>query len=114
MRCRPTSDAGASGLIAVIGPRSEETRRLDDLVDRVVPHFIRYPLLSGKRFDFERFAFVCWQMKAGAHRRVDGLVQIVKVASEMNPSGKRRYDASAILVKLLQGEGIVCASGNRG
>jgi hypothetical protein len=41
-----------------------ETRRLDDLVDRVIPHFIRYPLLSGKRFDFERFAFVCWQMKA--------------------------------------------------
>jgi LAGLIDADG endonuclease len=91
-----------------------ETRRLDDLVGRVIPHFIRCPLLSGKRLDFERFAFVCLQMKAGAHRRVDGLAQIVKVASEMNPSGKRRYDASAILVMLLQGEGIVCASGNRG
>jgi hypothetical protein len=91
-----------------------ETRRLDDLVGRVIPHFSRYPLLSGKRLDLERFAFVCWQMKQGAHRRVDGLVKIVRVASEMNPSGTRRYDASAILAKLLQGEGIVCASGNRG
>ena len=33
-----------------------ETRRLEDILDRVIPHFERYPLLSGKRFDFERFA----------------------------------------------------------
>jgi hypothetical protein len=29
-----------------------ETRRLEDLLAHVVPHFERYPLLSGKRFDF--------------------------------------------------------------
>ena len=33
-----------------------ETRRLEDILDRVIPHFIRYPLLSGKRLDFEGFA----------------------------------------------------------
>ena len=33
-----------------------ETRRLEDILGRVIPHFERYPLLSGKRFDFERFA----------------------------------------------------------
>src|SRR6266581_5770165 len=57
-----------------------ETRRLDDLVGRVIPHFIRYPLLSGKRLDFERFVVICTSMAAGAHRRVDGLAQIVKIA----------------------------------
>ena len=67
-----------------------ETRRLDDLVDRVIPHFVRYPLLSGKRLDFERFVVICTKMAAGAHRRVDGLAEIVTLASEMNPSGKRR------------------------
>jgi hypothetical protein len=82
-----------------------ETRRLDDLVSRVIPHFERYPLLSAKRLDFERFAVICLQMTAGAHRRVDGLVRIVELASEMNPSGKRRYGASAILVKLSQVKG---------
>jgi hypothetical protein len=91
-----------------------ETRRLEDLLERVVPHFVRFPLLSGKRHDFERFAVICNAMASGAHRRRDGLVQIVKAASEMNPSGRRRYDASAIVSQLLQGEGIVCASGNRG
>ena len=88
--------------------------RLEDLLDRVIPHFERYPLLSGKRLDFERFAAVCRLMAAGAHRTSDGLIEIVELAREMNPSGKRRYDAEAILASLRQGEGIVCASGNGG
>jgi hypothetical protein len=91
-----------------------ETRRLDDLVGRVIPHFIGYPLLSGKRHDFERFAAICSMMVEEAHRRVDGLRRIVALAAEMNPSGKRRYDASAILAELSSGEGIVCAAGNSG
>jgi hypothetical protein len=91
-----------------------ETRRLDDLVGRVIPHFERYPLLSAKRLDFERFAAVCRLAAAGAHRRRAGLIEIVELARDMNPSGKRRYDAEAILASLRQGEGIVCASGNGG
>src|SRR6266540_1621991 len=91
-----------------------ETRGLDDLVERVIPHFERYPLLSGKRLDFERFASVCRLAAVGAHRKRAGLIEIVELAREMNPSGKRRYDAEAILASLRQGEGIVCASGNGG
>ncbi len=91
-----------------------ETRRLEDLLGRVIPHFERYPLLSGKRLDFEHFAAICRLMAAGAHRSRPGLVRIVELARTMNPSGKRRYDAEAVLARLQQGEGIVCASGNRG
>jgi hypothetical protein len=91
-----------------------ETRRLEDILDRVIPHFVRYPLLSGKRGDFERFAVICEHMRRGAHRNREGLIQIVKIAAEMNPSGRRRYESREILAKLVQGEGIVCASGNRG
>ena len=91
-----------------------ETRRLEDLLGRVIPHFERYPLLSSKQRDFERFARVCRLMAGGAHRTQGGLVRIVELASEMNPSGTRRYDASAILASLRQGEGIVCASGDGG
>ncbi len=92
-----------------------ETRRLDDLVGRIVPHFERYPLLSGKQLDFERFASVCRLAAGGAHRTRAGLIEIVELARMMNPSGKRRYDAEAILASLRkQGEGIVCASGNGG
>ena|SRR6266516_1814222 len=91
-----------------------ETRRVEDILERVIPHFVRYPLLSGKRGDFERFAVVCELIRHGAHRRREGLIQIVKIASEMNPSGQRRYGSGEVLADLLQGEGIVCASGNRG
>jgi hypothetical protein len=68
--------------------------------DRVVPHFERYPLLSGKRYDFDRFASVCRFMAAGAHRRRDGLLEIVELVSGMNPSGRRRYTAEAVLAQL--------------
>ena len=91
-----------------------ETRRLEDILMRVIPHFEQYPLLSGKRFDFERFALVCQSMAGGEHRTTAGLRNIVELVAGMNPSGKRRYGTEAILASLRQGEGIVCASGNGG
>ena len=91
-----------------------ETRRLEDILERVIPHFERYPLLSGKRLDFDCFAAVCRLMATGRHRDRGGLIEIVELARKMNPSGRRRYDAEAILAELRQGEGIVCASGNGG
>ena len=91
-----------------------ETRRLEDILARVVPHFESYPLLSGKRFDFERFARICHAMAAGEHRTKSGLIGIVELTAQMNPSGRRRYTAEEILASLRQGEGIVCASGNGG
>src|SRR3954451_4181305 len=77
-----------------------ETRRLEDILERVVPHFEQYPLLSGKQNDFERFASVCRLMAAGAHRRRDGLIEIVELVRVMNPSGRRRYAAEAILATI--------------
>ena len=77
-----------------------ETRRLEDLLDRVIPHFERYPLLSAKRHDFERFAAVCRLMADDAHRSRDGLVEIVELVREMNPSGHRRYAAEAIIASI--------------
>jgi hypothetical protein len=91
-----------------------ETRRLEDILDRVIPHFHAYPLLSSKRLDLERFVRICRSMAAGEHRTTDGLVRIAELAAQMNPSGKRRYATEDILASLRQGEGIVCASGNGG
>jgi hypothetical protein len=91
-----------------------ETRCLQDILEHVIPHFEQYPLISGKRLDFERFAAVCRLLAVGAHRTREGLMEVVELARDMNPSGRRRYDAAAILAKLRHGEGIVCASGNGG
>ena len=81
-----------------------ETRRLDDLVDRVIPHFRRYPLLSAKRRDFERFAVICLRMRDGEHRSRRGLISIVSIAGDMNADGRRRYDPWAIWSSLIRAE----------
>ena len=91
-----------------------EVRNIRDLVERVVPHFRRFPLLSAKQADVEHFALVCERMREGGHRTAAGFGEIVKVAMQMNASGKRKYTGSEILNSLQSGEGIVCATRNRG
>ncbi len=79
-----------------------EVRSLPLLVDRVIPHFRRYPLLSGKQRDFELFASVCERMVRGEHRSAAGLSEIVRLAGAMNPSGKRGYAPAMILQSLAE------------
>lgn len=73
-----------------------EVRSLPLIVASVVPHFQAHPLLSGKRHDFEAFADICDRMTRGRHREPVGLIEIVRLAGSMNPSGKRGYEPEAI------------------
>ena len=66
----------------------------------VIPHFRRYPLLSGKHRDFELFADICERMARGEHLLRSGLLEIVRLAGEMNPSGKRGYSTDLVVQNL--------------
>ncbi len=77
-----------------------EVRSLPFLLERVLPHFRAYPLLSGKRRDFELLDRICRSMAEGRHLTVDGLAGIVRLAAQMNPSGSRRYRPDEILERL--------------
>ncbi len=77
-------------------------RSLPLLVARVIPHFRQYPILSGKRKDFELFAAICERMTGGHHRTPAGLTEIVRLAGEMNPSGKRGYPTGVVLQALMR------------
>jgi hypothetical protein len=79
-----------------------EVRSLPLLIERVIPHFHRYPLRSGKRNDFELFASTCEAMARGRHLEPDGLREIVRWADAMNPSGTRRYASEQIIGSLLR------------
>jgi hypothetical protein len=79
-----------------------EVRSLPLLVARVVPHYRRYPLLSGKQRDFEAFADICLRMAEGQHRNAVDLGEIVRLAASMNPSGKRGYEAAEIIAHLAE------------
>ena len=79
-----------------------EVRSLPLILERVIPHFRRYPLRSGKHRDFELFAEICERMARGEHRSAAGLKEIVRLAGQMNPSGKRRFLPELILQSLVE------------
>ena len=91
-----------------------EVRNVQDLVEKVLPHFHAYPLASSKQHDVERFAKICRIIYETRHLEEKGLLEIVEIAMAMNPSGKRKYQANDILKSLGSGERIVYATGNRG
>ena len=91
-----------------------EVRNVQDLVQRVLPHFQTFPLLSPKQDDVVRFNEICRIVGEGGHTQLDGFECIVRTAMQMNPSGKRKYAEDEILNSLRSGEGIVCATGNGG
>ena len=68
-----------------------EIRSLDDLINKVIPHFEKYPLLSQKQKDFKFFKQVCLLMQRNLHRNKNGLRRIINFAFMMNSSGKRKY-----------------------
>ena len=73
-----------------------EVRSVDELVERVIPHFEEIPLLSGKQRDFELFAQICQMMYQGSHHEEEGFKRILDLAFEMNPSGIRKYTKEEI------------------
>jgi hypothetical protein len=91
-----------------------EIRKVSELAAKVLSHFRTYPLMSSKKADFERFARICELVNGGEHLKQKGLEEIVRLAMEMNPSGKRKYIGSDILKSLRSGERIVYAAGNCG
>lgn len=91
-----------------------EVRRVENLVEIVLPHFKAYPLLSAKMNDVNHLADICELIRNEQHLLEDGFREIVRLAMLMNPSGKRKYAGDEILNSLRLGEGIVYATGNGG
>jgi hypothetical protein len=91
-----------------------EVREVKSLMERVLPHVRTFPLMSSKQADVMRFERICQLAYLDRHLEIDGFEQVVRIAIEMNPSGKRKYSGSDILKSLRSGERIVCATGNCG
>ncbi len=67
-----------------------EVRSLKDLVDRIIPHFEKYPLLSEKQAAFQAFRSICLEMIDLKHLDSIALQSILQRAGKIN-SGKRKY-----------------------
>ena len=74
-----------------------EVRSIRDLVERIIPHFQKYPLKTNKLSDFKLFVKICKLVNSNHHRNSRELKRIIEMAYKMNESGKRRYSKSKLL-----------------
>ena len=74
-----------------------EVRSVSDLIEKIIPHFQKFPLQGGKANDFRIFTEICKDVRSNLHRNRKHLPIIIEKAYQMNPSGKRRYEAKDLL-----------------
>ena len=67
---------------------SVESRR--SIKEKIIPHFIQYPLQSRKAEDFLLFRKIVEAMERKEHHDIDMFVHLVNLAFCMNPHGKNR------------------------
>lgn len=77
-----------------------EIRSLKPLMEVIIPHFRKYPLLSSKSKDFDKFVAICNMLVKNQHLTVTGFKQILDLAFGMNGFGARRYKKEYILDSL--------------
>lgn len=77
-----------------------EVRSINDLIQFIIPHFIRFPLITAKKNDFDKFVKICEYIHKNWHLNRDYLLQIIEWAYQMNLSGKKKYPKE-FLLKLL-------------
>jgi len=71
-------------------------RRRSDLLERIIPFFLRHPLRTAKRYDFDKFAQCVELIEAGSHLTHRGLVELAEIAQTMNRR-KPRHELIRIL-----------------
>ena len=60
-----------------------------DLIERIVPFFIKHSLKTKKNVDFIKFRHVLQLMEAGVHLTAEGIDEIRKIAAQMNRGNSR-------------------------
>ena len=63
-------------------------RDLDCILQKVIPLFEKYKLLTKKKHDFIRFRKIVLMMKNGEHLTHEGIEKIFKIAEKMNTKDK--------------------------
>ncbi len=79
-----------------------EVNNFKAIVENVIPFFNRFGFLSSKKKrDFGKFKQLAAIIQEGRHLTEDGIREVVRIRSDMNDGGKRRYSDAEILGKLV-------------
>lgn len=75
-----------------------EVNDLRAILENVIPFFDHYSFLSAKKIrDFAKFKQLASLLSEERHKGIEGIQEILKVRSDMNDGGKRRYTDDLIL-----------------
>jgi LAGLIDADG DNA endonuclease family protein len=75
-----------------------EVNNLQPILYNAIPFFRRFHFLSAKKKrDFAKFVDLAELFKAGRHLRREGIEEILRIRSDMNDGGNRRYADEDIL-----------------
>ena len=75
-----------------------EVNNLQAILENVIPFFDHFGFLSSKKQrDFAKFKQLALMISRGRHRERKGIEEILRIRSDMNDGGKRRYMDTAIL-----------------
>ena len=78
-----------------------EVNNLRALRENVVPFFSRFSFRSAKKKrDFSKFVALLEIIEAGRHLSREGVGEILRIRSEMNDGGRRKYSDQDVLVRL--------------
>lgn len=85
-------------------------KRHDDLFERLLPFFRRFPLRSEKHQEFLKFSQVIEMMHRKEHLAAESLKKIIEIAFSMNDSKYRKHKLANLLQCLEPSETIRQAS----
>lgn len=77
-------------------------RNRQDLLEKIIPFFEKYPLISEKRQDFLKFAQIVKSMGQGRHLSRKGLVDLTRLAFSMYSNGRYRKLKLKIVLSLME------------
>jgi hypothetical protein len=77
-----------------------EVNNLQPILENVIPFFRRFGFLSAKKKrDFAKFEQLAEMFRAGKHLHRSGIEEILRIRSDMNDGGKRRYTDEMVLAQ---------------
>ncbi|OGY44162.1 MAG: hypothetical protein A3B89_01890 [Candidatus Buchananbacteria bacterium RIFCSPHIGHO2_02_FULL_40_13] len=77
-------------------------RNRNDLMQKIIPFFEKYPMLSKKQESFLIFKQIVWWLDQGKHTTKTGVKKIIKLSYQMNNSGKNRKIRKEDLLDFLE------------
>ena len=83
-------------------------RNRKNLLEKIIPFFKKYPLLSIKNNDFSQFSEVVKLIDNGEHRNIKGMKKILTIAYNMNNQGKYRKVKLNDLLTFLESSETIC------